>query len=64
MKKFYYVYEINKDWTEKFKYRAGSEHAAIQWIEEHLQKPKYKDSKFKIQAIYKDGILYSKGELE
>ena len=63
MKKLYYVYEINKDWTEKFKYRAGSEHAAIVWIEEHLQKPKYKDSKFKIQAIYKDGILYSESEL-
>jgi len=63
MKKFYYIYEINKDWTEKFKFRASSEHSAIQWIEEHLQKPKYKDSKFKIQAIYKDGILYSKGEI-
>jgi len=63
MKKFYYVYEINKDWTEQFKYRAFSEHAAIQWIEEHLQKPKYKESKFKIQSIYKSSILYSKDEV-
>ena len=53
MKKFYYVYEINKDWTENFKFRAFSEHAALQWIEEHLNKPKYQDSKFKIQQIYK-----------
>ena len=63
MKKFYYVYKINKDWTEKFKYRATSEHAAIQWIEDHLKQEKYKDSKFKIQAIYKDGVLYSKEEV-
>jgi hypothetical protein len=63
MKKLYYIYEINEDWTEKFKFRASSEHSAIQWIEEHLQQEKYKDSKFKIQAIYKHGILYSKGEI-
>jgi len=63
MKKFYYIYEIKEDWTEKFRFRASSEHSAIQWIEEHLQKEKYKDSKFKIQAIYKYGILYSKGEI-
>jgi len=54
MKKFYYIYEIMDDWTEKFRYKAFSEHSAIQWIKEHLQKPKYKDSKFKIQAIYRN----------
>ena len=64
MKKFYYIYKINEDWTEKFKYRANSEHSAIQWIEEHLRTPKYKGSKFKIQAIYKDDILYSKSEVD
>jgi hypothetical protein len=63
MKKFYYIYEINEDWREEFKYRATSEHAAIQWIEDHLQMEKYKDSKFKIQPIYKTGILYSKSEI-
>jgi len=63
MKKFYYIYEINKDWTEKFKYRAGSEHAAIVWIEEHLQKPKYKDSKFKIQSIYRGHSSYTSEEV-
>mgnify|MGYP007063784052 CR=1 FL=1 len=63
MKKFYYVYEINKDWVEKFKFKAFSEHAAIQWIEEHLNKEKYKDSKFKIQAIYKSEYLYSQEEI-
>jgi hypothetical protein len=54
MKKFYYVYEINKDWTENFKSKTFSEHAAIQWIEGHLKIPQYKNSKFKIQAIYKN----------
>jgi hypothetical protein len=63
MKKFYYVYEINKDWSEKFKHKAFSEHSAIQWIEEHLKQEKYKDSKFKIQSIYKCGILFSKDEI-
>ena len=63
MKKFYYIYEINEDWTEQFKYRASSEHSAIQWIEEHLQQEKYKESKFKIQPLYRTGILYTKGEI-
>ena len=63
MKKFYYIYEINKDWTEKFNFKAFSEHAAIQWIEEHLNKPKYKDSKFKVQPIYRGHSSYSKEEL-
>jgi hypothetical protein len=63
MKKFYYVYEINKDWVEKFKFKAFSEHAAIQWIEEHLNKEKYKDSKFKVQPIYRGHSSYSKEEV-
>ena len=63
MKKFYYVYEIKGDWSEKFKHKAFSEHEAIQWIEDHLSTPKYKDSKFKIQPIYKDSILFSKDEI-
>ena len=63
MKKFYYIYEIMDDWTEKFRYKAFSEHSAIQWIEEHLQKPKYKESKFKIQPIYRGHSLYSKEEI-
>jgi len=54
MKKFYYIYEIMDDWKKKFRHKAFSEHSAIQWIKEHLQKPKYKDSKFKIQAIYRN----------
>ena len=53
MKKFYYIYEIKEDWTEEFKYRATSEHAAIQWIEDHLQMEKYKDSKFKTNQYIK-----------
>ena len=63
MKKFYYIYEIMDDWTEKFRYKAFSEHSAIQWIEEHLKMEKYKDSKFKIQPIYRGHSLYSKEEI-
>jgi hypothetical protein len=53
MKKFYYIYEIKEDWTEEFKKKEFSEHSAVQWVGERLKKPKYQDSKFKIQAIYK-----------
>jgi|TARA_Y100000310_G_C20367298_1_gene661822 hypothetical protein len=63
MKKFYYIYEINKDWTEKFKHKAFSEHSAIQWIEEHLTQEKYKDSKFKIQSIYRGHSSYTSEEV-
>jgi hypothetical protein len=54
MKKYYYVYEILDDWSEKFKHKAFSEHSAVQWIDDHLEQPKYKDSKFKIQPLYKN----------
>lgn len=58
MKKFYYIYEIKEDWSENFKHKSSSEHSAIQWIEDHLNKKKYKNSKFKIQALYKEGSLF------
>ena len=54
MKKYYYIYEIKDDWSEKKKKKSFSEHSAIHWIEEHLKQPKYKNSKFKIESIYKN----------
>lgn len=62
MKKFYYVYEIKEDWGEKFAYKAFSEHSAIEWVREQLTRPKHKGSKFKIQPIYKEGVLFPKDE--
>ena len=53
MKKFYYIYEIKEDWTEEFKKKEFSEYSALQWIGDNLKRSKYKDSKFKIQTIYK-----------
>ena len=64
MKKFYYIYEINEDWSEKFRFRASSEHSAIQWISERLKKPKYRDSKYKIQAIYRGHSSYTSEEVQ
>jgi hypothetical protein len=63
MKKFYYIYEIKKDWTEVFRKKEFSEHSAVQWINEKLQKPKYKDSKFKIQAIYRGHSSHTSEEV-
>ncbi len=54
MKKYYYIYEIMSDWNKEFRFKAFSQHSAIQWIEEHLSKSKHKNSKFKIQEIYRN----------
>ena len=53
MKKYYYIYEVSLN-DKKFKYKAFSEHSAIQWVEEHLNRPEYKNSEFKIQPVYKN----------